>query len=274
MNDPNVPDQPSQPTSMEVHHHGGHDHGPKTWKSYASEFFMLFFAVFCGSMAEYYLEHKIEADREKEYVKAVITDLKKDTLALNEVAMAGPKQTTFYSNICIAVSMFSRQKIDADSLLKMYATKSDVPVTIYVNNAAFTQLKSSGGLRLIKRDSSRNAMSEYYTNAERLDDLRKLSSTYMIEVARTNSKVIDWGVGRSPDLMTVNNPSTNFNKAAYVKKLTELMVYNRDPQTLHELGNSYFILSNLQRSYLEGSQEQKKLAKKLLNTLKDEYGFE
>jgi hypothetical protein len=271
MDEPNVPERP---TSMEVHHHGGHDHGPKTWKSYASEFFMLFFAVFCGSMAEYYLEHKIEADREKEYVRAIVTDLKKDTLAFAEVTVKGPKQTTFYNNICVAVSMFSRKRIGADSLINMFATKSDVPVAIYVNNAAFTQLKSSGGLRLIKKDSSRNAMSEYYTNAERLDDLRKLFSSFMIEVARTNSKVIDWGVSRSPDLIAVDKSDPNFDKAAYVRRLTEMMVYNRDPHALHELGNSYFILSNLQRSYLEGSTEQKRLAQKLLHTLKNEYGYE
>ncbi|MEJ7674922.1 MAG: hypothetical protein WKF59_20040 [Chitinophagaceae bacterium] len=35
----------------------------KTWKSYFWEFLMLFLAVFCGFLAEYQLEHKIEKDR-------------------------------------------------------------------------------------------------------------------------------------------------------------------------------------------------------------------
>ncbi len=256
---------------MEVHHHAGHDHSPKTWKSYASEFFMLFLAVFCGSMAEYFLEHKIESDREKEYIKAIVKDLREDTLAFDRVAKEGQVQTEFYSNISIAVSVFSRKKIDADSLLRAFRTESDEPATIYVNNSAFSQLKFSGGLRLIKKDSSRNAISEYYTAAERLDDGRKQMSSLMIEATRTISKVIGFSIAKSPDLITLRNPSSNFNKAAYIKQLHETMVYNRDPQALNELSNSYFYLSNLQRSYLEASKEQKKLAQKLLNTLKEEY---
>jgi hypothetical protein len=52
--------------NMEVHHHA-HDpavpHHKKNWKSYFWEFLMLFLAVFCGFLAEYQLEHKIERDR-------------------------------------------------------------------------------------------------------------------------------------------------------------------------------------------------------------------
>jgi hypothetical protein len=44
---------------MEVHAHS-HSHGKKSWRSYFWEFLMLFLAVFCGFLAEYQLEHKIE----------------------------------------------------------------------------------------------------------------------------------------------------------------------------------------------------------------------
>src|SRR5687767_2995927 len=44
---------------MEVHHHS-HPHGHKNWRTYAWEFAMLFLAVFCGFLAEYFLEHRIE----------------------------------------------------------------------------------------------------------------------------------------------------------------------------------------------------------------------
>ena len=61
--------QPLNP-DMEVHHHA-HDpaapHHQKNWKSYFWEFLMLFLAVFCGFLAEYQLEHKIERDREKKF---------------------------------------------------------------------------------------------------------------------------------------------------------------------------------------------------------------
>ena len=44
---------------------------------------MLFLAVFCGFLAEYQLEHKIERDREKQYIKSLLAELRLDTIQLN-----------------------------------------------------------------------------------------------------------------------------------------------------------------------------------------------
>ena len=46
---------------MDVHYHS--HNARKKWLHYFWEFLMLFFAVFCGFLAEYALEHKIEKDR-------------------------------------------------------------------------------------------------------------------------------------------------------------------------------------------------------------------
>src|SRR5574339_647907 len=68
---------------MEVH---AHSHtARKKWTHYFWEFLMLFLAVFCGFLAEYALEHKIEADREKQYALSMVEDLKLDTAALNTI---------------------------------------------------------------------------------------------------------------------------------------------------------------------------------------------
>ncbi len=73
--DPIPSDLNPQPLNeMEVHHHSNHG-GKKNWKSYFWEFLMLFLAVFCGFLAEYQLEHKIERDRAKEYASLLLVDL-------------------------------------------------------------------------------------------------------------------------------------------------------------------------------------------------------
>ena len=54
----------------------------RKWTNYFWEFPMLFLAVFCGFLAEYSLEHKIEKDREKQYIRSFIEDLERDTLTL------------------------------------------------------------------------------------------------------------------------------------------------------------------------------------------------
>jgi hypothetical protein len=70
---------------MEVHAHThtaadpDSHRGRKKWTHYFWEFLMLFLAVFCGFLAEYQLEHKIEKDRGKIYMKNLLEDLKTDT---------------------------------------------------------------------------------------------------------------------------------------------------------------------------------------------------
>ncbi|MEO6219239.1 MAG: hypothetical protein ABIO81_02345, partial [Ginsengibacter sp.] len=66
---------------MEIH---AHTHTPrKKWTHYFWEFLMLFLAVFCGFLAEYQLEHKIEKDREKQFIRSLAYDIKADTASLS-----------------------------------------------------------------------------------------------------------------------------------------------------------------------------------------------
>ncbi|SRR5258706_9530729 len=72
-----------QNTDMETHAHHLHKApGKKIWH-YLFEFFMLFLAVFCGFLAEYQLEHKIEKIREKQFMASMIQDLASDTSAIS-----------------------------------------------------------------------------------------------------------------------------------------------------------------------------------------------
>src|SRR5687768_17657062 len=62
---------------MEVH---THTHTPrKKWTHYFWEFLMLFLAVFCGFLAENQREHFVEHQREKQYMRSMLDDLKSDT---------------------------------------------------------------------------------------------------------------------------------------------------------------------------------------------------
>src|SRR5258705_11712160 len=46
---------------------------------------MLFLAVFCGFLAEYALEHKIEKDKERQYIRSFVEDLKSDMIQLKSL---------------------------------------------------------------------------------------------------------------------------------------------------------------------------------------------
>src|SRR5678815_4472219 len=62
---------------MEVPHHPHTER--KKWTHYLWEFLMLFLAVFCGFLAENQREHMIEHERERQYSKQLLADLRKDS---------------------------------------------------------------------------------------------------------------------------------------------------------------------------------------------------
>lgn len=61
---------------------------------------MLFLAVFCGFLAEYKLEHTIEHNREKEFVKSMIEDSQLDTASIQHV-IRQKKMQKLYSDSLI-----------------------------------------------------------------------------------------------------------------------------------------------------------------------------
>ena len=43
-----------------------------------------FLAVFCGFLAEYFLEHRIEKEKGKQYVQSMMTDMKSDSAKIEK----------------------------------------------------------------------------------------------------------------------------------------------------------------------------------------------
>src|SRR5271170_5968189 len=67
---------------METHAQELHKAPSHGWKHYLFEFFMLFFAVFCGFLAENIRERNLEKERETQYLASLVSDLKDDTLTI------------------------------------------------------------------------------------------------------------------------------------------------------------------------------------------------
>jgi len=113
---------------------------------------MLFLAVFCGFLAEYQLEHKIEKDREKQYSQTLYEDLKADTSILNAL---------------ISECDFVIPKIDSFRLLVHTKAIADIPsgawyyygrfgtrnLSLSLQNVTLQQLVNSGGLRYFKKQN-------------------------------------------------------------------------------------------------------------------------
>ena len=141
---------------MEVHHHAHTSR--KKWSHYFWEFLMLFLAVFFGMLAEYELEHIIEHQREKKYIRSLITDLEMDIASLQ----------TSYDNRVIQMgyldSLHDLINDDYQSRIKdiyFYTRHINRHINFQYHDRTIQQLKNSGNLRLIRKQDAADSITVY-----------------------------------------------------------------------------------------------------------------
>ena len=145
-------------SNMEVHHHGHHD-GRKNWKSYFWEFLMLFLAVFCGFLAEYKLEHVIEHNREKQFVSSFVEDLESDTTAIRTALNFRYTKMQQMDSFMI---LLKTQNIKGHERELYYFGRMLVrSIWFQSNDRTITQLKNSGGMRLIRNEQAVDSIIAY-----------------------------------------------------------------------------------------------------------------
>ena len=119
---------------MEVHHHA-HDpaapHHKKNWKSYFWEFLMLFLAVFCGFLAEYQLEHKIEAERAKKYMYDMVENLKYDTIRYNRNLMNNEISGKQLDSFRVEISKAVKGQINGNRLYELSIKTASFSSVVY-----------------------------------------------------------------------------------------------------------------------------------------------
>ena len=131
---------------MEVH---AHTHTPrKKWTHYLWEFIMLFLAVFCGFLAEYQLEHKIESDRGKQYIISFYKDLKYDTSHLAAV-INNYKMKVRDLDVISKCYDSLLVKLNCKGCLNKLYNSSRGFFELRTSDRTMQQLKNAGGLRLL-----------------------------------------------------------------------------------------------------------------------------
>ena len=142
---------PNQETeNMEVHKHPHHVTHKKKWAEYVLEFLMLFLAVFLGFVAENIRETSVERHREKEYMRLMVEDLKKDTANINTM-VNGNRILIMGLDSLLDLLSGPQQDKSIQRRTFIYSLKYTYwYMPIQFSELTLTQLKSSGGFRLIK----------------------------------------------------------------------------------------------------------------------------
>ena len=155
---------------MEVHAHAHTER--KKWTHYFWEFLMLFLAVFCGFLAENFREHKIEKERELQFIRTLKEDLAEDTIVLFE------SSESLKENV---VRMDSLKNFICDPEVKKYGAelyqlgrKASRGERLVVHDRTIQQMKNSGGFRLIRNEKVSKAIIEYYNQLGFIDMLQSI----------------------------------------------------------------------------------------------------
>jgi len=207
---------------MEVH---AHTHtARKKWTHYLWEFLMLFLAVFCGFLAEYQLEHKIEKDRENQFIISLVADLQDDVKNLDAMMLWEHGGIARLDTLIYLLNSPELAKQNGDQLY--YVARIGPRSNPFANNSrTFDQLKYSGGFRLIRDAESSNKIMGYYNQ---LSTIRLLEDNYNHEFdnfKKVAAKILDPGILRKQEgdkgeiLRSNDNPSLITYDAGQLKEL-------------------------------------------------------
>lgn len=211
---------------MEVHHHSHGSHGKKTWKSYFWEFLMLFLAVFCGSLAEYQLEHKIEHDREKVYIQSMIEDLETDTANLNKSLESFKKQEKNFDTL---LNLFSKLGNGYNHTLRSNLDAIIGYKDFFPTDRTLEQLKSSGNMRLIRSKTAADGIMFYDAKLKEHDKSLKTLDDVFFKFYDLNSQIQD-NASLETDKKTMSIAALEKGSKNYLlvsDKATLGMYYNR-----------------------------------------------
>ena len=246
---------------MEVH---AHTHTPrKKWTHYFWEFLMLFLAVFCGFLAEYQLEHKIEKDKERQFINSLVADLQDDVNNLDSMMKFEKSGVEKLDTLINLLNNPALAKQNGDQLY--YAARLGARSQPFANNSrTFDQLKYSGGFRLIRNAASSNKIMEYYNLFAHIrlleDNFNHESDNYK----RVAAKVLDPAILRKQEDAKGEIQLGNYNPS--------LMTY--DGAMLKELAFHTLQMGGSRRSKILMLENLKKKAKELMSYLKSKYHLE
>ena len=132
---------------------------------------MLFLAVFCGFLAEYSLEHKIEKDREKQFMNSLVDDIKADIAQLNLIIQRRTEKIERLDSLLYMLNSPGRNEWGSSIYFNAIHVGRLIDIRFTANNGTLQQLKNAGGLRLIRNHIVIDSITHYDVSLRNLETL-------------------------------------------------------------------------------------------------------
>jgi hypothetical protein len=245
---------------MEVH---AHTHtARKKWTHYFWEFLMLFLAVFCGFLAEYQLEHKIESDREKQFIISMVKEIQADTAQLHRIMNDSVRK---FSLDTLTRILYTGNTKTINTRYAYYLYRKNVSLVNIMNftNNTLSQLKNGGNMRLIK---NRDVVDSLNMLDNWISSIGRQVENYLSAMRATlamGAKIFNEGYYRMDGkYMGVEYPLTRPDPPVFM---------TRDNNQLIEFANLLSLQTTILFRYHQMLNNYGKLAERLIPYLKKEY---
>jgi len=175
---------------MEVHHHS---HKPKNWKEYITEFIMLFAAVTLGFFAENVREHQIVIERKNQNLLAMVQDLKRDSVQLQQRIIEYTKAVKTFENLKYASYLYHNHQMSEPDFINYVTNQydsSNIGDSFFSNNSAYKNTIATGSLSVIASLPIKRLIAEYYEELSvKLSDNNRNLDDELNEYIRTDMQI-------------------------------------------------------------------------------------
>ncbi len=257
---------------MEVH---THTHTPrKKWTHYFWEFLMLFLAVFCGFLAENQREHYVEHQREKQYMITMLEDLNADMPLLDSTINDWNEVNKSIDSVTDAIS-FPVDKADMHKVYRHINQALNI-FSFKYNDRTITQLKNSGGFRMIRNKKVANSIIAYdQFNNNAIVNITKINIQFCLNAAVLRSKVFSESIISEISKLygyNVAPPSLNSRIDSLVKMNPVPLKPENEEIQLFEFKNSLIAQKrDYEMNVLWGYNQTRQKIQELIKLIREEY---
>ncbi|SRR6185312_6903155 len=255
---------------MEVHHHPHVE--KKNFKEYFLEFIMIFLAVTLGFFAENIRERISDHNKEREYMKSIVQDLKSDTTELAN-----------------AITGWNKSNSNGDSIL-FYLKKDFSPVNVNVlynllnrnffhfnlfkyNDNTIQELKSSGDFRLIRDKDIKSSIMAFDEDMKYILKQEQDIKEFMMNSKDIESRIFDFSQfnGNQSDYAQLNGNTSLLLLLNARKEINDATLLTTDKRTIAEYYNKLYTFQLISRYHTYLFKEDKKKATLLLEQIQKHY---
>ena len=227
-------------------------HPKRNFKSYIYEFIMIFVAITGSFFMENIRENLVEHGKEKDYIIRLVRDIKEDTANLKYLMRWNQEQIAGLDSLATLIEK-PVSIMDTTNNMKFFILLSNYLNDFYpftTRDITMSQLKSTGGLRLIKNTAVSDKIVTYYTVIENHQRVADINDKFVYESFNEEMKFID------------------FNQIGKTGKIDIT-----DVSKMKELGNRCFIFKIQLEAYSRRLNGIYKRGTSLLKYLKEEYNL-